>query len=103
LIKINNTRLDVLILFASFLHDLLKKKSYGEKIKAHNADKLDDPLSECALEAICKEVRKDLEAGFQFPEEHPISQAARNGQLDGADVVRVGGVCLFHVSDPSFI
>lgn len=45
-------------------------------------------MSESVFEAVCKEVRKDLEAGFYFPQEHVISQAARNGKLDGADVVR---------------
>lgn len=58
---------------------------------------MEDPLSESIIEVVCKDVRKDLLAGFYFHQEHPVYQAARNGKLDGADVVSVIIYLFFHI------
>lgn len=62
------------------------REGYTEKVKAHSADKLDDPLSESVFEVACKDVVRDLNAGFYFPQRNEISIAAKNGKLDGAEM-----------------
>jgi len=79
--------------------DRLKlREGYNEKVKALSAAKLDDPLSESIFEIACKDVVRDLNAGFHFPQNNEISLAARNGKLDGAEMAV--GIWLLDQTEP---
>lgn len=65
------------------------REAYSAKLAAHSAGKAEDPLAESLLEAACGPAHADLARGCGFPDEHPLSVAARAGDLDQAEIVSI--------------